>query len=268
MNAALPSYRPGIVFIGMETSGELRRRFQALGFETYSCDLLPSEDGGEAMAYSAEGLPLGRHLVGDVFETLDHLYSSDLWPVLAIFHPTCTYLTNSAAWAYKDPDFARYPGAGYHQKVKPGTLTGAARRRARADALFDVRRIFALPIRRKVVENPVGAIGTELRRASQIVQPHQFGDDASKATCLWFVDKNGNPAPEMRLRPTGQAPARIVDDGRPQLGLFGTGVERWGNQTDSGNNKLTPSEDRWKERSRTFPGLADAAAAHWSQFVN
>lgn len=268
MSAPLPSYRPGIAFIGMETSGALRRRFQARGYETYSCDLLPAEDGGEEMAYSAEGLPLGRHLVGDVFETIDHLFGCDLWPSLAIFHPTCTYLTNSAAWAYADPDFTRYPGKGYHQKVKPGTLTGAARREARAEALDDVRRIFSLSIRRKVIENPVGAIGTELRRASQIVQPHQFGDDASKATCLWFVDKDGNPAPEMRLRPTGQAPARIVDDGRPQLGLFGTGVERWGNQTDAGHNRLPPSDDRWKERSRTFPGLADAMAEQWSQFID
>ena len=116
-----------IVFIGMETSGELRRRFQALGHETYSCDVLPSEDGGEG------------HIVGDVFDTLDDMWGNGLWPDLAIFHPSCTYLTNSAEWAYSDPDFARYPGVGYHQKVKPETLVGIERRAAREAALNDVR---------------------------------------------------------------------------------------------------------------------------------
>src|SRR5690606_39218207 len=99
------------------------------------------------------------------------------WPDLAIFHPTCTYLTNSAAWAFNDPDFERYPGVGYHQRVKPGTLTGAARRAARKSALDDVRRIISLPIKRKAFENPIGAINTAIRKADQIVQPYQFGDD-------------------------------------------------------------------------------------------
>lgn len=52
-----------IAFIGMETSGALRRRFQARGIETYSCDLLPSEDGGEKMALDDEGRPLVKTLM-------------------------------------------------------------------------------------------------------------------------------------------------------------------------------------------------------------
>lgn len=179
-----------IVFIGMETSGALRRRFQARGIETYSCDFLPSEDGGEEMAYHGQ-LPIGRHLVGDVFETLENMWANDFWPSLAIFHPTCTYLTNSAAWAFGDGP--------YHQAVKPGTLVGAARRAERELALDDVRRIFALPIRRKVIENPIGAIGTAIRKPSQIIQPYQFGDDASKATCLWYVGKDGEALDDMAL---------------------------------------------------------------------
>lgn len=252
-----------IVFIGMETSGALRRRFQALGHETYSCDILPSEDGGEEMAFG-NNLPLGRHLIGDVFETLDHLWANDLWPDLAIFHITCTYLTGSAEWAYNDPDFERYPGVGYHQKLKPGTLFGAARREAREAAKQEFLRVRQLKIRRKVVENPVGALSA-IMKPTQIIQPNWFGDDASKKTCLWMMDEDGNPLPEMRLRRTGQAPPRLVDDGRAQLGLFGTGVERWGNQTDSGQNALTPGEDRWKDRSRTFPGVADAMADQWGR---
>ncbi len=228
-----------IVVIGMETSGALRRRVQALGHETYSADLLPSEDGGEEMAYDAEGRPLGRHLVGDVFDTLDNLKANDLWPELAIFHPTCTYLTGSAEWAYGNGP--------YHQKVKPTTLTGIARREARLEALYDVRRIMDLDIDCIAIENPVGVIGTRIRKPDQSVQPYQFGDDASKRTCLWL---KGLPL----LRPTCQVAPRMVGD-RP----------RWANQTDSGQNRLSPSDDRWKNRSRTYGGIADAMADQWGR---
>jgi hypothetical protein len=173
------------VFIGMETSGALRRRFRALGHRTHSADLLDSEDAGAG------------HMVGDVFVALDTLRKSGCWPDLAIFHPTCTYLTGSAAWAFTDGP--------YHQKLKPGTLAGAERRAAREEALDTVRRIMALPIARIAIENPIGAI----------------------------------------------APRYV--DGRP----------RWSNQTDSGQNRLSPSDDRWKNRSRTYPGIADAMAAQW-----
>lgn len=247
-----------IVFIGMETSGKLRRRFQRLGIETYSCDLLPSEDAAEAMTHTHDGRPLGHHFIGDVFETLEYLWSIGKWPTLAVFHPNCTYLTGSAAWAFSDPDFDRYPGAGYHQRVKPGTLVGKARRDARDAALEDVRRIMHLPILFKAIENPVGAIGSNIRRPSQIVQPYEFGDDASKKTCLWFVGKHAEPLPEMRLplNPNRRVPGRLVN-----------GVERWANQTDQGQNKLSPGDDRWRDRSRTFDGIADAMVEHWSHLV-
>jgi hypothetical protein len=112
-----------IVFIGMEASGQLRRRFETRGHYVISCDMLPAEDGS---TFTAE---LGGHIVGDVFEVLEWLWGQGLWPDLGIFHPTCTYLTNSAEWAYADPDFERYPGVGYHQRVKPETLTGGGEAR-------------------------------------------------------------------------------------------------------------------------------------------
>lgn len=260
----MANYRPGIVVIGMETSGELRRRFQAEGFETYSIDNLPSEDGGEEMAYSDDGIPLGRHIVGDVFEVLENMWATDLWPSFAIFHPTCTYLTGACAWAFKDGP--------YHQRVKPGTLVGPARREARAAALDDVRRIFALPIWRKVIENPVGTISSAIRRPSQIIQPYEFGDDASKKTCLWYVGKDGEALEDMALPidPAARCPGRLVTIPRsksnPHLGFVT--VERWANQTDSGQNRLTPGEARWKDRSRTYPGVANAMARMWAPMVD
>lgn len=227
------------VLIGMETSGELRRRFAAMGHDVVSIDTLPAEDDGAG------------HIVGDVFDTLDRLGAGGWSPDLAIFHPTCTYLTGAAEWAFSDPDFARYPGVGYHQRVKPGTLTGEARRRAREAALNDVRRIMALPIDRKVIENPVGAISRAIMKPTQIVQPYQYGDDASKATCLWMLDQDGNHLPPIPVDPAKRVAGRMVN-----------GRERWANQTDAGQNRLSPGADRWKDRSRTFPGIADAIAAH------
>ena len=239
------------VFIGMETSGALRHRFSDLGHDVRSADLLPSEDDGRG------------HIVGDVFDVLDRMHDEGWWPDLAIFHPTCTYLTNSAAWAFNDPDFERYPGVGYHQRVKPGTLVGQARRLARALALEDVRRIIALPIKRKAIENPIGAISGWIRKPDQIVQPYDFGDDASKATCLWLDGL-------MPLRPTCRVLGRMVPRqlaiGKSDREAGCTGpefIERWSNQTDTGQNRLSPGDDRWKERSRTFPGIAQAMASQW-----
>lgn len=245
----MPVKRPGIAFVGMETSGALRRRFQAKGFETYSCDLLTSEDGWEEETFSDDGLFLGRHLVGDVFDVLGHLYSNDLWPSAAVFHPDCTFLTNSAAWAYG-------PGP-YHQKVKPGTLVGEARLAAREEAVELVYKLRALKITTKVFENPIGHLTGRIGKPTQIVQPFEFGDDASKATCLWVYE-------DMEL--VGRVPADRLLPLDPKLYVAPTlrpnGSYRWANQTDTGQNRLSPGEDRWKDRARTYGGIADALTTY------
>ncbi len=211
------------VLIACEYSGRVRRAFNDLGHDAWSCDLLPSEDNSQ------------RHIQGDVRNILHADWD------LMIAHPDCTYLTNSAAWAYGDGP--------YHQNVKPGTLVGAARRAARVEALDFVRLLLDAPIKRIAIENPMGAISTNIRPATQYIQPHQFGHDASKITGLWL--KNLPP-----LRPTNNVRGRMVIHN-------GKIVERWANQTDSGQNKLTPGPDRWKERARTYQGWADAMAEQW-----
>jgi len=82
-------------------------------------------------------------------------------------------------------------------------------------------------------------------KATQVIQPYDFGEDASKDTCLWL---KGLPI----LTTTKYVQPRIVN-----------GKERWANQTDSGQNKLTPSDTRAMERSRTYQGIADAMAEQW-----
>ncbi|MCB5201699.1 hypothetical protein LH464_04300 [Neorhizobium sp. T786] len=238
------------VFVGMETSGVVRRAFAAKGCEVISCDLLPSQDGADvSMPVAING---GGHIQGDIFDVLDRLESLGWMPDLGIFHPDCTYLTASAEWAYADPDFAKYPGVGYHQNVEPGTLTGAVRREAREEAVEMVRRIWRLKIRRKCVENPVGYLSTAWRKPTQIIQPNRYGDDASKKTCLWLLNV---PA----LIPTKTVRGRFVK----KEGHLTRFVERWDNQTDNGQNRLSQTDDRWQKRADTYPGIAAAMVDQW-----
>jgi len=109
-------------------------------------------------------------------------------------------------------------------------------------AVLFVQQLLDAPIPRIAVENPIGALSTRIRKPDQIIQPWQFGHDASKATCLWLVNLP-------RLVPTD-----ILPGGR---------LARRANQTASGQNKLSPSPDRWKQRSLTYPGIASAMADQW-----
>ena len=105
---------------------------------------------------------------------------------MGLFFPDCTYLTCSAEWAYKEPDYERYPGVGYHQKVKEGTLTGLERRMARLEADLHVKKLYHSDIPKVSIENPVGKLSSMFMKPSQVIQPYEFGDDASKKTCLWL----------------------------------------------------------------------------------
>jgi hypothetical protein len=113
------------------------------------------------------------------------------------------------------------------------------------DALAFVAKLLSADISKIALENPVGRIGTAIRPADQIIQPHQFGHDASKQTALWL---KGLP----KLQATKSVEPRIIN-----------GKKRWANQTDSGQNKLAPSADRWKIRSTTYQGIAEAMADQW-----
>ena len=110
------------------------------------------------------------------------------------------------------------------------------------EALLFVQALMDAPIHRIAIENPVSCISSRIRKPDQIVQPWWFGDDASKKTCFWL--KN---LPE--LQETNRLP--------------GDNKTRRANQTPSGQNKLGPSADRWKLRSVTYQGIANAMAEQW-----
>ena len=202
------------ILIGCEFSQIVATAFREKGHEAYSCDLLDWEGGHPEY-----------HLRMDIFEAI----KLKKWD-MAIFHPPCTHLTIAQAWTFNRPD--KFPDR--HQQ--------------REEAIEFVEALWNCGIPKIAIENPVGFLSTmsKLGKPAQIIQPHQFGEDASKATCLWL---KGLPP----LIPTGNFPPRITKDGKM----------RWANQTDSGQNKLGPSEDRWAERSKTYPGIAAAMVQQW-----
>ncbi len=216
------------VLIACEYSGRVREAFRARGHIAMSCDLLPAEDGGV-------------HYQGDVFDVI-----SAEWDLMIAF-PPCTYLCAS----------------GMHW-----TTRGKRDKQLTEDAIAFVRRLMDAPIDRIAIENPIGVISTRIKRPSQVIQPWWFGDDASKKTCLWLKG-----LPSLRIDDTLKHPPRYACQDCGNTTPAGTGwcekcgslkvVERWGNQTNSGQNKLAPSDDRWKERSRTYQGIANAMADQW-----
>lgn len=102
-----------------------------------------------------------------------------------------------------------------------------------AEALDFVRLLLDAPIARIALENPISIISSRVRKPDQIIQPWQFGHGETKATCLWL---KGLP----KLQPTN-----IVDGREARV------------------HRMPPGPDRWKERSRTFKGIAAAMAAQW-----
>ena len=186
-----------------EFSARVRDAFRALGHDAWSCDLIPTE-----------GDPRW-HLQKDVRNVLGHDWD------LMIAHPDCTYLASS--------------GLHWNHRI-------AERWQKTAFALHFVKELMDAPIQRIALENPIGCISSQIRKPDQIIQPWMFGEEASKATCLWLKNLP-------KLVPTDVLPG-------------GRGARR-ANQTPTGQNKLGPSPERAKERSRTYPGIAKAMAEQW-----
>lgn len=115
------------------------------------------------------------------------------------------------------------------------------KQKEQAEALEFVRMLLGAPIERIALENPVSVISTRIRKPDQIIQPWMFGHMEQKKTCLWL--KNLPP-----LKPTDN----VYDE---MMLLPKNKRERL--------HYLGPSKDRWKERSRTFQGIADAMAEQW-----
>lgn len=182
------------VLIACEFSGAVRDAFTAAGHDACSCDLLPAETPGE-------------HFQMDIME---FLYPREFDLIIA--HPPCTYLT--------------VPGNRWYAGTQ-----------LREDALSWTRALWQMMTARAprvCLENPVGVLSSRWQKATQYVQPWQFGQPESKRTGLWL-----HRLP--KLVPTHEKPEKIEQ-------------RVW---------RMGPSLERQRERSRFFPGIAKAMAEQW-----
>ncbi len=216
------------ILIGCETSGVMRRAFAARGHDVWSCDLLPAEDGSN------------RHIVGDVRDLL-----GDGWDLLAVMHPPCTRLCRSGRQWMSGPGKWTPP-----KRLPKGRTWDDMKAEFEAGVeLFTA--CWRAPIDRVAVENPEMNDLAKDRMPEDlpppyVVQPHWFGEAAYKATGFYL---RGLPP----LMPTAvlQEPQR--------------GSDEW--KAWSAIHRAPPGPDRWKIRSRTFDGIAQACADQWGGYA-
>lgn len=216
------------VIVGCESSGTVREAFRKLGHDAWSCDLLPADDGSPF------------HYQTDIFGVLAMTkagLTSGPWD-LGIFHPPCTYLTNAGVrWLHEHVT---------SRNGKKPVISGQSRwlEMEKGAAFF-----FALlnsNIPKIAVENPIPhkyAVKIIGRKYDQIIQPWMFGHPERKATCLWL---KGLP----KLVETNNVKAYMLSLPKKEQNRL---------------HYLPPSPNRWKLRSKTFQGIAEAFATQWGK---
>ena len=214
------------VLVACEESQRVCSAFRARGHEAYSCDIIECSGGHPEWHIMEDCLPL---INGNcTFKTMDgEEHHVEKWDLL-IAHPPCTYLTVTGnRWfnVEKYGDKAR-------ERIK---LREEAKEFFMKFANADCDKI--------MIENPVGVMSTAWRKPDQIVQPYYFGDPFEKRTCLWLkglpkLKKTNEVEPEPRIKYAS-----------------GYTMPAW--------YANLPPKDRAKERSKTFPGFAEAMAEQW-----
>jgi hypothetical protein len=214
------------ILIACEESQAVCIEFRKLGFEAYSCDILPCSGGHPEY-----------HIQGDVLDQLDKG-----WDAMIAF-PPCTHLAVSgAAW--------------FEQKRKDGR---------QQEGIDFFMAIANAPIEKIAIENPIGIMSKLYRKPDQIIQPYYFGDNIRKTTCLWL--KNLPPLYH-------NAVPNLFDNNithvEPELIEYASKKSKSGKRTYSGAAArwFKTDEERSRERSKTFPGIAKAMAEQWSKHLN
>lgn len=185
------------ILIGCEFSGVVRDAFKAQGHDAWSCDLLPTERPGQ-------------HIMDDVRNVLDWDWE------LGIFHPPCTYLTNSGVrWLHSDPD-----------------------RWTKLDQAAEFfKALWNAPIPHIAIENPIMHKHASKRigiRRSQTIQPWWFGHGETKATCLWLKNLPALKATryvkgrEQRVHSLPPSETRWMERSRTYEGIAAAFAAQWG----------------------------------------
>lgn len=195
-----------------EFSGTVRDAFIRRGHDAVSCDLLPTESPGP-------------HIQGDCLAQDWRGFE------LLICHPPCTYLCSMGVWWN-------------HKRLERWQQT--------SDAEKFVRDLDALPVARIAIENPIGVLSSRWRKPDQVINPWQFGDEATKPTCLWLkgLPRLSVDDPLFRI-------GTVVGRGEFYVKANGARASKWSHRL-SGRDP-----NRAKIASKTFPGIAEAMAEQW-----
>jgi hypothetical protein len=216
------------ILVGCEESQAVCIEFRKLGFEAYSCDLLPCSGGHPEW-----------HLQQDITEIL-----KQQWDIMIAF-PPCTHLAVSgAAWFY--------------EKIKDG--------RQQCGKDFFMKMVNA-QIDKICIENPIGIMSKQYRKPDQIIQPYFFGDGYSKSTCLWlknlpllfhskekdlFCDNVTHVDSGEWFYWTDKKTGKLKRQPKWFYDAF---------------LKAKTKEERSTMRSKTFPGIAKAMAEQWGNYL-
>lgn len=222
------------VLVVCEESQTVCKAFRDLGHLAFSCDIQPCSGGHPEWHIQQDCIPL---LNGNC----EFLTQGNVWYRIAgewdliIAHPPCTYLTVTGnRW---------FNVARYGEKA----LKRMQDRSEAIDFFITIARAHCDHI---AIENPVGIMSTYWRKPDQTIQPYMFGDPYEKKTCLWL-----KYLPEL-------SPVNPVEPEPRVQFASGKSMPKW--YADAW--KLPPAE-RAKLRSKTFPGIANAMAEQWSQYV-
>ena len=215
------------LLIACEESDEVRSRFEKLGFDAWSCDIQPNRN------------PNAKHYQCSIFDVLNNG-----WDAMIAF-PPCTHLAVSgAAW--------------FEQKRKDG--------RQQEGIDFFMAMVNA-PIKHIAIENPVGIMSKLYRKPDQKIQPYYFGDEAQKTTCLWLKNlpklyHNANP------NLFDQNITHVNNGGYYEWIDGKTGkTKRQPKWYAEAFLKQSNKSDLSKIRSKTFPGIAEAMANQWGNYL-
>lgn len=213
------------VLVACEESQAVCLAFRALGHEAFSCDLLPCSGGHPEWHYQQ-----------DVMEVIDLGWD------LMIAHPPCTFVAGSAVrWLSHPEDKHLLFDARRPHPLYPD------RRKDMEESIEFFKALYNANIKHIAIENPVGLLSSKFRKPDQIIQPYEYGHEATKTTCLWL--KN---LPQL-------IPTDIKSDYVPYLPSNTGGKNR-------GQKYLHKSISQ-VDSSKTFEGIAKAMASQWSEYI-
>jgi hypothetical protein len=231
------------ILVACEESQAVTKEFRLLGHNAYSCDLLPCSGGHPEWHFNMDVFKVIKNK-GGLLQNGDKIKIKGKWDMM-VAHPPCTFLAVSGARWYYHPEDNTLP---FDQRRPHPRFENRAK--DRDEALDFFIKLCEVPIEKIAVENPVGIVSTKYRKPNQTIHPWMFGDEASKATCLWLKNL---PLLE---------PTNIVDKGERVILSSGKSLPKW--YSDALTLSKSAAERRTM-RSKTFIGIAKAMAEQWTK---